>query len=91
MIKIDFINSTYECPFCKREQAFSYDNSERKPVGYRYDSSRRPDRYEYADMNIYHIKCNNQSCQKIAVIAKSQNGNKQWDLIPENVYTEYPE
>ena len=90
MIKIDFKNFTYECPFCKRQQAFSQNNADDTFVGYRIRYTNREE-YENRDMRIYHIKCTNKNCGKLTVIAKSEHGIKQWDLIPENVYTEYPE
>ncbi len=91
MINIDFKNNTYECPFCKKQQAFSRDNYEGNICGYRRHYTTRRDECVNTDIETFHIKCNNVACNKITVVAKSESSTKQWDLIPENVCREFPD
>ena len=91
MIKINFTSWTYECPFCKKLQAFSQNNISYISTGYKIAYSQREKEYKKEDVTVFHIKCTNRDCERITVVAKNNEGKKQWDLIPENVYTEYPE
>lgn len=91
MIKIDFKNFTYECPFCKSQQAFSHNNMDEETAGFRIHCGYRDKEDKIEDIKVFHIKCTNKACGKITVVAKGYEGKKQWDIIPENVYTEYPE
>ncbi len=90
MINIDFKNSTYECPFCKRQQAFSLDNSCKTRNAYATRWVHR-ESIRHSDINVYHIMCNNKKCNQITVVAVDSDVTKQWDLIPENVYREFPD
>jgi hypothetical protein len=42
-------------------------------------------------VNVMHIRCNNKECKKTTVVAYCAETRKQWDLIPENVYKQFPE
>ena len=81
MIKIDFENNTYECPFCGKAQAFSERNRNIVYTGYAQNY----------DVILYHIKCSNKKCEQMSVVAKHMSAQKQWDLIPDNVCKNYPE
>ena len=91
MIDIDFAKKTYTCPFCGCKQAYSHDCCEYAYAGYHTSYSKRGDDEKEHDIEIYHLKCNNTTCSKITVVAKSKTiTNKQWDIFPENVCRHYP-
>lgn len=80
MIEVDFSNRTYVCPFCNCRQAYSGRAS--AVTG------------EYAQkfqIQLFHMKCSNESCGQITVVARQYSGGKQWDLVPEVVYQNYPD
>ena len=95
MIEIDFKNCTYTCPYCRKEQAFSTNNMYSDTTGYAINymsgSQREKNIFSKFDVTIYHIKCSNKNCQQITVVGYNRLNNKQWDLIPENIYREYPD
>ena len=92
MIDIDFIESTYVCPYCSCKQAYSRECCEYTHAGYNTKSYNRSDYLRDLDIDIYHIRCNNEKCKKITVVARNSNNfNKQWDIIPENLHKHYPE
>lgn len=91
MIKIDFVNQTFVCPYCGKEQAFSNSNMDSVLGGYANSYRDRQPFWIKHDVYLYHIQCNNRKCNKIIVIAYSGQIDKQWDLIPENVHKIYPD
>lgn len=91
MIEIDFINCTYTCPFCNKEQTYSTNNMDYTTTGYNIHYINRDLINMQSDVKIYHIECSNKACRKITVVGYNEDNHKQWDLIPENVYKHYPE
>lgn len=91
MIEIDFINCTYTCPFCCKEQTYSTNNMDSITTGYNISYTNRDLINMQSDVKIYHIECSNKACRKITVVGYNADNHKQWDLIPENVYKHYPE
>ena len=93
MIDVDKTKSTYVCPYCGCKQAYSSDCCEIFYTGYRrgWSSGRKPEDKAW-DVDLYYIKCNNKKCNKMTVVAISDNADsKQWDIFPENVHKQYPE
>ncbi len=92
MIEINFKDCTYTCPYCGRQQSFSREKLTTNECGYLIDWNYAVrEIYVNSDMTIYHILCSNGSCNKITVVAYNKEQKKQWDLIPENVYKQYPD
>ena len=91
MIEIDFKHYTFVCPYCGREQIFSFDNSDTKKTGYAIDFEKRDAQDKSCDIWIHHIKCLNPKCQKLLVVGEGMWDHKQYDLIPTNVHKVYPD
>ena len=92
MITIDFDKKTYVCPYCGCKQAYSSDCCYSSSIGYRFAYFKRSTEETKCDIEVYHIKCNNENCQKITVVAKSLSiKGKQWDIFPENIYKQFPD
>lgn len=95
MIEIDFQNRTYTCPYCGFAQTYSVNNMSLDKCGYMIhqygDGYRLPQGMTGCDVDIYNIKCTNKSCQNITVVGYSNDKKQQYDLIPENVYKQYPD
>lgn len=92
MINIDFINKTFICPYCGKEQSYSENNMCSNFVGYKRGiAANLRMAYEFCDINILHILCTNRSCRRIIVVAHDLFNSKQWDLIPENICNHYPD
>ena len=94
MIEINFNDNTYTCPYCGREQTFSENNMDKSLCAYHSMFSREhreSNGIVYYDIFLYHIECSNKSCKKIIVVGYNKQRNRQWDLIPENVYKDFPD
>ena len=91
MIQIDFDTCTYTCPYCNKEQTYSSSNMDGLRTGYDLRSSSRGMDIRIHDIVVCHILCSNRMCKKITVVARNPENNKQWDLIPENVYKHFPD
>lgn len=89
MIKIDYKNRTYVCPFCGHAQAFShsYDHT-RNGHGRNYDTV--PKEYEESSFDIYTFYCSNANCQKAAVTAINRTTRQQIDIVPRAVIKQWP-
>lgn len=86
MIDIDIDNVTYICPYCGCKQSFS-GNFDKKQSGFRIDL--RPVSFE-KDIEIFHIRCANESCKQVTVVARDIKTKKQFDLYPQHVHKEFP-
>lgn len=103
MIKVDFENKTYTCPFCEHDQAFmvyekylgigscviseigfyrTHPNFEQPEIPYRHSGS---------EMTVYSLKCSNNNCDKICVVAINKISGKQIDIFPEVTFKHYPD
>lgn len=92
MIEFNQEKSTYVCPYCGCKQAYSRDNSSIEYATYRNPFNNQGLSNELGlNLQVYHILCNNTQCKKFTVLAYCQHTKKQWDLIPENVYKQFPE
>lgn len=90
MIKIDFKNGTYVCPFCCHAQAY-YSNYDSTQNGKYRNASPIPEEYQESSFTIYTFRCSNSSCQKISVTAINRTTGKQMDIVPQIVMNHYPE
>lgn len=92
MIKIDFENGTYICPFCGHAQAY-YSAHDCVNNGTHRGSSYNaiPEAYQESSFAIHTFKCSNSSCQKISVTAINRITGKQIDLVPQVTIRHYPE
>ena len=89
MVKIDFDNYTYTCPFCGHAQAFS-GSYKKTEAGYN-NMFPIPEGYKESSLSIYTLKCSNKGCEKITVIAKNHFSKKQYDIIPSVVIKHFPD
>lgn len=90
MIKIDFENKTYVCPFCCHAQAYDPDYESIQNRRY-HNRPSIPEEYQESSFTIYTLMCSNSSCEKISVVAIHRTTNKQIDLVPPVVMNHYPE
>ena len=90
MIKINFENGTYVCPFCDHAQAY-YSNHDSICNGMRRNSLSVPEEYQESSFTIHTFRCSNSSCQKISVVAINRTTEKQIDILPQVVMNHYPE
>lgn len=103
MIKIDFENKTYTCPFCECNQAFmEYEkylgvgSCIASEIGFyrthpNYEQPKIPPNHSDAEMVAYSFKCNNKKCDKICVVAINKTSGKQIDIFPEASFKHYPD
>ena len=90
MIKIDFENSTYVCPFCCHAHAY-HSNCDSIQNGMYRNTSPIPEEYRESSFTIYTFKCSNRSCHKTSVAAINRTTKKQIDIVPQIVMNHYPE
>lgn len=89
MVDFNASNQVYVCPFCGCKQ--SYSNSYGSmTTGFRLEYINRPKIYNNEDLTIFHLKCTNNACSKITVVAVANASGKQFDLIPKHVHKEFP-
>lgn len=102
MIKVDFKNKTYTCPFCEYEQSYKIDNNYEDgtcmvdEVGFykEYISGSQPKipfNYLDTEMKVYSFECNSRECGKICVVAINKTSGKQIDIFPEATFKHYPD
>lgn len=90
MIKIDFNNRAYICPFCGHAQAYYYSHNSVQNGDYN-GLHPIPEIYQESSFTIHTFKCNNSSCERIAVTAINRTTGKQIDLVPQVTMRHYPE
>lgn len=93
MIDFNYDKNTYVCPHCGCRQALTNKNYSRiSAVAYTdYIYKQVAPNEAGLNLEILHISCNNEQCKRVVVLAYCQHTKKQWDLIPENVYKQFPE
>ena len=102
MIKVDFENKTYTCPFCEYEQEYKIDNNYEDgtcmvdEIGFykEYISGSQPKipfNYLDTEMKVYSFECNSRECGKICVVAINKTSGKQIDIFPEATFKHYPD
>lgn len=90
MIEIDFDKQTFTCPYCGRQQAFSYAN-----VGHSVNSfpeglcSKKA--LDSEKIDVYHICCSNDSCKRIIISGRFLKSGRQFDILPQYVHKIYPD
>lgn len=89
MIEIDFNKQTFTCPYCGRQQAFSYAN-----MGHSVNSfpeglcSKKS--LDFEEIDVYHICCSNDSCKRIIISGRFLKSGRQFDILPRQVHKLYP-
>lgn len=93
MIDLNYDDKTYTCPYCGCKQAFNSSNHvcETTHGFMSYISGKFAPEEAGVSIDMLHITCSNEQCRKVIVIAYCPYTKKQWDLIPENVYKQFPE
>lgn len=104
MIKVDFENKTYTCPFCEHDQVYMVREKYWRigscvldEIGFykiNKDSNIQPEilpNYSDTEMKIYSFKCSNGKCGKICVVAINKTNGKQFDIFPEITFKHYPD
>ncbi len=94
MIKVDFDNDTYICPFCEHSQA--WDRGKNCTIDYigfftTCGISNIPSNHSNTEMKVYSFKCSNRECYKICVVAINRTSGKQFDIFPEVTFKHYPD
>lgn len=87
MIDIDFNKKTYTCPFCGRQQAF-YNMTRIMSVD---DGLYFSNACYNHQIDIYYLRCANNACEELTIVALDTLMHKQIDLYPQNVYRHYPD
>ena len=93
MIDFNYDKNTYVCPHCGCRQALTNKNYSRiSAVAYTdYIYGQVAPNEAGLNLQIFHITCSNEQCNRVVVLAYCQHTKKQWDLIPENVCKQFPE
>lgn len=90
MIEIDFNKQTFTCPYCRRQQAFSYAN-----VGHSVNSFPEglcgKKALDSEKIDVYHICCSNDSCKRIIISGRFLKSGRQFDILPQYVHKIYPD
>ena len=91
MIKIDYKNAVYTCPFCEHDQAswnsdifFSIDEVgfyKTKITEIDVFQPKIPPEHLDTEMKIYSLKCSNIKCGKTCVVAVNKTTGKQIDIF----------
>lgn len=89
MIKVDFENNTYECPFCGSAQAVhTFYSDYTGPHGM---AARIPTQYHESTFIIYTLTCSRRTCSRVAVLAVNKVSREQIDLVPKVTMKHYPD
>lgn len=91
MIEIDFGKNTYTCPYCNMAQAYSFNNMKQHDASIKDYNGRKISELSYAAVEIYHIQCTNNSCQRVSVIGRFFTNKQQFDILPEHVCRQFPD
>ena len=93
MIQFDCKQGVYTCPFCGRVQALNNSSFLKNRTGlHSHEAMMRIDNETSAELNICNIRCSNQKCRKITVLAMDYHMSKRvCDIIPQKVIRQFPE
>ena len=93
MIQFDCKQGVYTCPFCGRVQALNNSSFLKNRTGlHSHEAMMRIDDETCAELNICNIRCSNQKCRKITVLAMDYHMSKRvCDIIPKKVIRQFPE
>ena len=94
MIQFDYKKRVYTCPFCGKEQALNDVSFRENSTGF-YDryGQRIRDGYESeTELQICSIRCSNQGCRRITVLAMDYHmQHRVCDIIPKKVIRQFPD
>lgn len=90
MIEIDFNKQTFTCPYCGRQQAFSYANMEHSINSFSEGLCRKKS-LDSEKIDVYHICCSNDSCNRIIISGRFLKSGRQFDILPQYVHKIYPD
>lgn len=90
MIKIDFNKQTFTCPYCGRQQAFSYANMGHSVNSFPEGLCRQKS-LDSEKIDVYHICCSNDSCNRIIISGRFLKSGRQFDILPQYVHKIYPD
>lgn len=90
MIEIDFNKQTFTCPYCGRQQAFSYANMEHSINSFSEGLCRKKS-LDSEKIDVYHICCSNDSCKRIIISGRFLKSGRQFDILPQYVHKIYPD
>ena len=94
MIEINREKQTYVCPFCGHLQAYQHSYNHQL-IGYcvfrntTFDSV--PSELKNSSFLVLSLKCNNDACQEISLIAFNCKTEQQFDLLPQFTCRQFPE
>lgn len=90
MIEIDFNKQTFTCPYCGRQQAFSYANMEHSVNSFSEGLCGKKS-LDSEKIDVYHICCSNDSCKRIIILGRFLKSGRQFDILPQYVHKIYPD
>ena len=90
MIEIDFNKQTFICPYCGRQQVFSYANMVYNDNSFSVGLCGKTKQSDLERIRVYHICCSNDACKKIIITGLFPANNKQFDILPRQVHKSYP-
>lgn len=90
MIEIDFNKQTFTCPYCGRQQAFSYANMGHSVNSFPEGLCRQKS-LDSEKIDVYHICCSNDSCKRIIISGRFLKSGRQFDILPQYVHKIYPD
>lgn len=90
MIEIDFNKQTFTCPYCGRQQAFSYANMEHSVNSFSEGLCGKKS-LDSEKIDVYHICCSNDSCNRIIISGRFLKSGRQFDILPQYVHKIYPD
>lgn len=92
MIKINFNNYTYVCPYCGQPQPFinNYGNAY---IGFHHNSDDYNIReYKWdSEFRVLWFQCANKECGKICLTSFNRLTDKQFDILPEATFKHFPD
>lgn len=91
MIEIDFNKQTFTCPYCGRQQVFSYANMIYNDNSFSAGLCGKTKQSDLKRIRVYHICCANDACKKIIITGLFPANNKQFDILPRQVHKLYPD
>lgn len=91
MIEIDFNKQTFTCPYCGRQQVFSYGNMVYNDSFFSVGLCGKTKQSDRGHIRVYHICCSNDACKKIIITGLFLADNKQFDILPQHYHKSYPD
>lgn len=93
MIQFDYKQKVYTCPFCGQIQALNGSSYLQNRTGlHSREAVMRINEETCAELNICNIRCSNQKCRKITVLAMDYHMSKRiCDIIPKKVIRQFPD